>query len=272
MLYKSTSELLTTILLQLVIGIYTSHSYESNSEEHCSHSANSHSAPVQSLNDPQLAKCASNSNTNMALVVYEEKQNFLERFYDDKWHYTCKDKVLSVKQKWTELGVAGVVWDAATVLSDFLQGKAELVKGKKVLEIGAGTGLVGLYSNVLGAEVTITDRQEVLDHIRNVVKHNELDNSRLTVAELDWTKNYPEFGTFDVIVGADVIYIESLFQDLLKTLTNLSNSETVVFLSCKIRYDKDWRFIDMLKKTMHVEEVLHDKDRDIRIFKANKVV
>ena len=47
---------------------------------------------------------------------------------------------------------AVVVWDAALVLAHFLEfnrGSLEL-RGKRVLELGAGTGIVGLVAAALG--------------------------------------------------------------------------------------------------------------------------
>ena len=50
------------------------------------------------------------------------------------------------------------VWPAGLFMCDFLKRNSELVKGKRVLELGSGTGLVGLYAAKLGAShVTLTD-------------------------------------------------------------------------------------------------------------------
>ena len=47
---------------------------------------------------------------------------------------------------------AVVVWDAALVLAHFIQKHAELLnlRGKRVVELGSGTGAVGIVAAVLG--------------------------------------------------------------------------------------------------------------------------
>lgn len=54
------------------------------------------------------------------------------------------------------LGIGGKVWDSTFVLVDFLQRKgATLVAGKKIVELGSGTGITGVYvSNALFFKLT----------------------------------------------------------------------------------------------------------------------
>ena len=90
------------------------------------------------------------------------------------------------------------------------------------------------------------------------------------VEELDWTKQY-DCGNYDVILGADIIYIEDTFNDLLKTLKCLCGPQSVVYLSCRFRYDRDPKFINLMKDYFSVEQIMYDKSRDVRIFKALKI-
>ena len=54
----------------------------------------------------------------------------------------------------------GRVWDSGFVLSGWLQ--EDRLRGKRVVELGAGAGLVGLCCAHMGAEVTLTDGAESL--------------------------------------------------------------------------------------------------------------
>jgi len=54
--------------------------------------------------------------------------------------------------------VGGVVWDAALVLNSFLEqlAKKSSFTNKNIIELGAGTGVCGLVSATLGADVIIS--------------------------------------------------------------------------------------------------------------------
>jgi len=72
------------------------------------------------------------------------------------------------------------------------------------------------------------------------------------------------------VLGADIVYLEDTFPALLRTLDHLCSDVTVVLLACKIRYNRDSDFLDMLRKGFAVEEVHYDRQRDIHIYRAVK--
>lgn len=153
-------------------------------------------------------------------------------------------------------------------------GKVEL-KEKRVIELGAGTGLVGIVAALMGAKVTTTDREPALEFLSANVKSNLPPDSQVSVdvSELTWgegLERYPA-GGFDIILGADIIYLEDTFVPLLKTLDYLCSDSTVVLLACKIRYERDTNFLEMLKQRFTVEEVYFDKELDIHVYKAQKL-
>uniref|UniRef100_A0A8C7ZHG0 Protein N-lysine methyltransferase METTL21A n=1 Tax=Oryzias sinensis TaxID=183150 RepID=A0A8C7ZHG0_9TELE len=127
----------------------------------------------------------------------------------------------------------------AVVMCVYLElGKLEL-KGKRVIELGAGTGLVSIVAALLGAHVTVTDRLPALDFLSANVKANLPPDSHdaAVISELTWgegLERYPA-GGFDLVLGADIIYLEDTFASLLRTLLHLCHDTTVVLLSCKIR-------------------------------------
>lgn len=126
-----------------------------------------------------------------------------------------------------------------------------------------------------GANVTITDRQPALDFLSANVQANLPADSQgsALVSELTWGQGlhrYPA-GGFDVVLGADIIYLEDTFVPLLHTLQHLCSSSTLVLLACKIRYERDTRFLNMLRQKFTVEDVYYDKHRDIHVYKAFKL-
>ncbi|XP_003453226.1 protein N-lysine methyltransferase METTL21A [Oreochromis niloticus] len=212
----------------------------------------------------------------MALVPYVENPlPALSKLHNSSAQFRFANRDLRLAQDWKKLGVAAVVWDAAVVMCMYLElGKVEL-KGKKAIELGAGTGLVGIVAALLGARVTITDREPALDFLSANVKANLPPDSQqsVVVSELTWGEGLEQYpaGGFDVVLGADIVYLEDTFLPLLETLEHLSSDTTVVLLACKLRYERDTNFLGMLKRRFTVEEVHYDKQRDIHLYKACKL-
>ncbi|EKX49228.1 hypothetical protein GUITHDRAFT_104758 [Guillardia theta CCMP2712] len=58
-------------------------------------------------------------------------------------------------------GIPGKIWDGGLILTEYLSSSSHEVQGKSCLELGAGTGIVGVSCYCLGAaRVTITDLHE----------------------------------------------------------------------------------------------------------------
>lgn len=105
-----------------------------------------------------------------------------------------------------------------------------------------------------------TDEENSLDNFRNVV-----------VQELDWSDRNNELynSKWDFVIGADIIYIEESFPHLLRTMKQLQTD--FIILSCRLRYDKDHRFIELTKKDFIVEQLLFDETKEVHIFKFLKL-
>ncbi|PWA98152.1 hypothetical protein CTI12_AA022000 [Artemisia annua] len=142
-------------------------------------------------------------------------------------------------------GVTGsVMWDSGIVLGKFLEHAVEtgqlVLQGKKVVELGAGCGLVGCIAALLGSQVILTDMPDRLRLLKKNVEDNLYGNVRgsATVNELMWgdrpdrelVEPLPDF-----VIGSDVIYSEEAVTDLLETLIDLSGIETTIILAGELR-------------------------------------
>ncbi|XP_031457121.1 protein N-lysine methyltransferase METTL21A isoform X1 [Phasianus colchicus] len=209
----------------------------------------------------------------MALVPYEEGRA-LQGLRRPTATYRFAGQTVHIRQDWERRGVAAVVWDAAVVLSAYLEMGGIDLRDRSVIELGAGTGLLGIVATLLGARVTITDREPALEFLELNVWANlpsEL-HPRAVVKELTWGKDLGNFppGAFDFILGADIIYLEETFAELLQTLEHLCSEQTVILLSCRIRYERDNNFLKMLKGRFSVNEVHYDYSKDVHIYKAQR--
>ncbi|NXL74785.1 MT21A methyltransferase, partial [Leptocoma aspasia] len=226
----------------------------------------------------------------MALVPYEEGGGWAARqLHSPSATFHFASRTIRLQQDWRRLGVAAVVWDAAVVLCAYLEMEDIDLRDRSVIELGAGTGLLGIVVTLLGtkepagvralfstccARVTITDRAAALEFLESNVQANlppEL-RPRAVVKELTWGKDLDNFspGAFDLILGADIVYLEETFAELLQTLEHLCSERTVILLACRIRYERDLRFLKMLRERFSVSEVHYDSSKDVHIYKAQR--
>ncbi|NWZ51252.1 MT21A methyltransferase, partial [Haliaeetus albicilla] len=219
----------------------------------------------------------------MALVPYEEGAGWGARqLHSPSATYRFASHTIRLRQDWRRLGVAAVVWDAAVVLCAYLETEGIDLRDRSVIELGAGTGLLGIVATLLGkgfflfvcAHVTITDRAAALEFLESNVQANLPSELRLraVVKELTWGKDLGNFppGAFDFILGADIVYLEETFAELLQTLEHLCSEQTVILLSCRIRYERDHKFLKMLRGHFSVYEVHYDSSKDVHIYKAQR--
>ncbi|KAL4075704.1 putative methyltransferase-domain-containing protein [Scleroderma citrinum] len=160
-------------------------------------------------------------------------------------------------------GCGGIAWPAGEVLSNYIALRGErYCQGRTILELGSGTGLVGLVAGALGGRVWLTDQIPLLGIMQENVVLNNLQ-SFVTVAELNWgDKVGPEIPCPDVILAADCVYYEPAFPLLVKTLSDLSGETTEILFCYKKRRKADKRFFTLLKKHFDWKEVEDDPGRE----------
>ncbi|XP_062974577.1 protein N-lysine methyltransferase METTL21D [Elgaria multicarinata webbii] len=191
-------------------------------------------------------------------------------------------------------GTGSVVWDAALVLARFLEKSAAQAGGgapprglrlrhKAVLELGAGTGLVGLMAASLGANVTVTDLEEVQDLLKmNIETNRHLITGSIRAKVLKWGKEVTDFlPAPDYILMADCIYYEESLEPLLKTLKDLAGPDTSILCCYEERTmgknpEVEKRYFELLQRDFEMEKVPldeHDEEyrsEDIHIFIIRK--
>ncbi|KAF1849397.1 uncharacterized protein K460DRAFT_376042 [Cucurbitaria berberidis CBS 394.84] len=158
------------------------------------------------------------------------------------------------------------LWNAGRTISAFLEERADgLVKGKTVLELGAGAGLPSLVCALNGASRTVvTDYPdaELIDNLRYNIEHCDLlPKPHKVVAEgylwgapiEDLTKNLSNEKAFDVLILADLLFNHSEHGKLIKTvqltLKKTPASRAYVFFTPyrPWLFDKDMAFFDLAR-------------------------
>lgn len=103
------------------------------------------------------------------------------------------------------------LWESGQALSEYLLDRAGLLSGWRVLELGCGLGLPSLCAARCGARVTATDfHPDSQPFFRRNAALNGVDVEHHL---MDWRA--PDLsGSFDLILGSDLIYERHCLNDL----------------------------------------------------------
>ncbi|VDN04016.1 unnamed protein product [Thelazia callipaeda] len=127
--------------------------------------------------------------------------------------------------------VGCIVWDSAIVACYYFARKQSFWRGKKILEIGAGTGVCSIVLGVLGANVVATDLSDRIGLIHQNIANNleaiVLNEGVVKVETLDWNDSCDQLIYYDVVVMIDTIYYLKALDGLLKILLRIK-APTVV--------------------------------------------
>jgi predicted nicotinamide N-methyase len=154
----------------------------------------------------------------------------------------AEDAPISVTGDVEPAYTASRVWPASAELALHV---ADVVRGKKVVELGAGAGLAGLASAVLGAaRVVLTDLPENLPLLQRNAARNGLD---VAVAAFDWMD--PNLGEqFDVVLAADCVFWPELFEPLLNAIEAVAAPDAVVLVAVTHRLGRTDAFLEKLRR------------------------
>lgn len=182
------------------------------------------------------------------------------------WHHRAGIVVLADRANLFNVG--GAVWHASELAVDFLTANPSIVSGRRVVEVGAGCGLLGMVAALRcdARSVVLTDLAQVCPLLEaNVAAHFGWAGgsssprgrdagkgvpcdgdgehcaaatlpSRPVVEPLLWgsqeeARRVLQHGPFDVVLGSDVVYNMDLAEPLLETLEALASDGALVLLS-----------------------------------------
>jgi len=141
------------------------------------------------------------------------------------------------------------IWISALIMSNFISSDLprESLKDRSWIEIGAGTGIVGIVANLCGADVTFTDRKDCIRLLKHNVEINCKNN--YNIEELTWGGDTSHLKPpYEFIVATDVVYNPEMFTNLIHTLRALSDDYTTIYLGYKKRSDSEKQFFQLLQK------------------------
>nr|XP_048274067.1 EEF1A lysine methyltransferase 3 isoform X1 [Myodes glareolus] len=270
-------------------------------------------------------------------VFPREVRLFTDSYSESSRFCFCGHEMSITQNFGSRLGVAARVWDAALSLCNYFESQNVDFRGKKVIELGAGTGIVGILAALqdsalqtsfldreysgrvlaqhvntlsslallsmpwalvsyfvlgklhltnlclsseaqlrsrllsLGGDVTITDLPLALEQIQYNVRANVPSGGRVKVCALSWGIDQHGFpGNYDLVLGADIVYLEPTFPLLVGTLQHLCGPHGTIYLACKMREEHGTEsfFRHLLPQHFQLELAQRDEDVNINIYRA----
>ncbi|KAJ0053281.1 hypothetical protein Pint_02336 [Pistacia integerrima] len=214
-----------------------------------------------------------------------------------------RDALLSIQQDNGSMHVGTSVWPCSLVLAKFVERWApprpttqpsdsnpysRLLDfhntRRRAVELGAGCGAAGMAFYLLGlTDIILTDISPVMPALKRNLKRNKpVLNKALKTSVLYWNNqdqikalNPP----FDVVIAADVVYIEESVGQLVGAMEALVADDGVVLLGYQLRSPEAHKlFWEMSEKVFEIEKVPHEdlhpdygyEETDVYIFKKKK--
>ncbi|PHH82981.1 hypothetical protein CDD82_4095 [Ophiocordyceps australis] len=199
---------------------------------------------THAVSDSLMTSLAELMRTPMPLEAAVIQEKSTVRYYLSQLDHSGRDLVeteeepcISLLESRSILSAAGTTglrtWEAALHLGQYLSQNPQVVAGRRVLELGAGTGYLSMLcaKYLSPAHVTLSDgSDDVVSSFANNLLLNRLqeDSSHITFVKLIW--GHPLIGAdaqwikgepVDVILGADVTYDRSAIPALVATLAEI---------------------------------------------------
>jgi predicted nicotinamide N-methyase len=184
--------------------------------------------------------------------------------------------MINVEQRWiqdgkggSEIGYGASVYNSSFVLADYICNHVPLMN-QKIIELGAGTGLVGIAALVHSCKLLVsTDGDESLLELTRLNIQRNTEGREITgsfhVSPLYWgntdqMQEVSKHGPFDYIVCSDIVAFpyQEAYSSLVDTLVFLSsmNKDTVVLMSYQRRKGEcEAKFFHRASKHFVIEEV-----------------
>lgn len=169
----------------------------------------------------------------------------------------------AVESSMSTLSVSDTTSTASTSVDPSTAPEPNKGRERVCLELGAGTGLVGIAVAVAFPELSVlsTDLDEAIALMQENVDANRqlLPNNNMNVGVLDWGEKDRKVDPVEILLLADVVYNDLSHEILLQTILDYSDERTKILLGYKFRHEAEQKFFERAKKFFTME-VVHQQD------------
>lgn len=191
--------------------------------------------------------------------------------------YNCAGKAVEFRQPLEGSGTRLMHGDFARkispseeALATFILKRPRLFHARRVLVVGAGLGFAGLVAGACTSarEVLLTDGDpEVVRVLETSLQLNKgsFDESLVAVQQVLWDRmeQWPPRHSFDLVIGADVVYLEDLHWALLEMMLRVLRPGGQFLLFASRRNGSLEKFLSTAKSVFATVEVSTEYDADV---------
>ena len=150
-----------------------------------------------------------------------------------KRNYLTKDGIcIHLIEDIPDCGGQFCLWSAGIVMAKYLEYYEPLrcsLTGRRVLELGAGSGLPSMVAAVLGADVFCSEQESCLSYLRRNVQLNP--DISVRIRGLGWTDKLRNATCkFDIIIGCDITYDPKNFISLINVVKEFLSDDGMALL------------------------------------------
>ncbi|CAN7091371.1 protein N-lysine methyltransferase METTL21A [Brassica rapa] len=210
---------------------------------------------------------------------------------------TVNGTQLSIQQDNATMHVGTSVWPCSLVLAKFAERwstvedssppspnpYAELLdfRGRRAVELGTGCGVAGMAFHLLGlTEIVLTDMVQVMPALKHNLKRNKAALGKYLKTSVVCWNNRDQISAlnppFDLVIAADVVYIEESVGHLVTAMESLMKEDGAVLLGYQVRSpEADKLFWELCGVVFEIEKVPHEhlhpeyayEEADVYIFR-----
>ncbi|CAN1844600.1 Protein N-lysine methyltransferase METTL21D [Linum perenne] len=217
------------------------------------------------------------------------------------------DKHLSIQQDNSTMHVGTSVWPCSLVLAKFIERWSETppspstsasavaanpysslldfrTNRRRAIELGTGCGAAGMALHLLGlTDIILTDIAAVMPALKHNLKRNKQTLGKMLKTSILCWNNQDQMRSlnppFDVVVAADVVYIEDSAVQLIGAMESLVADDGVVLLGYQLRSPEAHKlFWEMSEEVFEIEKVPHEdlhpdyayEETDVYVFRKKK--
>ena len=147
--------------------------------------------------------------------------------------YMTKDGIcIQLIEDVPESGGQFCLWSAGIVMAkyfEFCEPLRYALKGKKLLELGAGSGLTSMVASILGAKVFSTEQESCLPYLRKNASLNP--DITINIKTLGWTEACMNTDLkFDFVFGCDITYEPKNFSSIINLIQTFLKPSAVAYI------------------------------------------